>query len=73
MPTVMYDDPFKATRATGKHTLKALVIPFDFRKSWRSACMMVLYIHNGRWKTVISNKINDKCFCTDMTYKIMLQ
>ena len=33
MPTVMYDDAFNATRAIGKHTLKALVIPFDFRRS----------------------------------------
>ena len=71
IPTVMYDDPFNATRATGKHTLKALVIPFDFRRSWRSPCMMVLYIHNGRWKTVIGNKVNAR-FYTGMTYKIMI-
>ena len=72
MPTVMYDDPFNATRATGKHTLKALVIPFDFRRSRRSPCMMVLYIHNGRWKTVIDNKVN-VIFRTDMTSEIRIE
>ena len=28
--------------------------------------MMVLYIHNGRWKTVIGNKVNAR-FYTGMT------